>query len=211
MAFNPNDHLISLKGKPYLEVKWRLVWFRMEHPDYGISTQMVQFDPQAKFAIFHAVITDSTGRVVAEGTKMEDSKGFPDYPEKAETGAIGRALGILGYGTQFAPEFDEIDPSSPSPRIVDAPIEPIKPKADAPKPPRPEAMELKALGIEFGNIVIANEGQVTSDRIKEVFRILTNGAERTVTTLSAVLISIRELTPDAYFALLDSLKENQNA
>jgi len=211
MAFNPNDHLISLKGKPYLEVKWRLVWFRMEHPDYGISTQMVQFDPQAKFAIFHAVITDSTGRVVAEGTKMEDSKGFPDYPEKAETGAIGRALGILGYGTQFAPEFDEIDPSSPSPRIVDAPIEPIKPKADAPKPPRPEAMELKALGIEFGNIVIANEGQVTSDRIKEVFRILTNGAERNVTTLSAVLTSIRELTPDAYFALLDSLKENPNA
>lgn len=211
MAFNPNDHLISLKGKPYLEVKWRLVWFRMEHPDYGISTQMVQFDPQAKFAIFHAVITDSTGRVVAEGTKMEDSKGFPDYPEKAETGAIGRALGILGYGTQFAPEFDEIDPASPSPRIVDAPIDPIKPKADAPKPPRPEAMELKALGIEFGNIVIANEGQVTSDRIKEVFRILTNGAERNVTTLSAVLTSIRELTPDAYFGLLDSLKENPNA
>ncbi len=211
MAFNPNDHLISLKGKPYLEVKWRLVWFRMEHPDYGISTQMVQFDPQAKFAIFHEVITDSTGRVVAEGTKMEDSKGFPDYPEKAETGAIGRALGILGYGTQFAPEFDERDPSSPSPRIVDAPIDPIKPKADAPKPPRPEAMELKALGIEFGNIVIANEGQVTSDRIKEVFRILTNGAERNVTTLSAVLTSIRELTPDAYFGLLDSLKENPNA
>ena len=32
MAFNPNDHLINLKGKHYLEVKWRLVWFRMEHP-----------------------------------------------------------------------------------------------------------------------------------------------------------------------------------
>ncbi|HTD18454.1 MAG TPA: hypothetical protein VK667_02885, partial [Ktedonobacteraceae bacterium] len=39
------------------------------------------------------------------------------YIEKAETGAIGRALAALGYGTQFAPELNEEH------RIVDSPVE----------------------------------------------------------------------------------------
>ena len=131
MSFNPNDHLISLKGKSYLEVKWRLVWFRNENPDWAITTSIVTFDMENKYAICKAQISDQHGRVVAEGTKMEDSKGFADYLEKAETGSIGRALGILGYGTQFAPEFDEVDPTVANPRIVDAPVSiqvPIIPK-----------------------------------------------------------------------------------
>lgn len=126
--FNPNDHLISLKGKSYLEVKYRLVWFRDENPDWGISTDIIKLDMEAKYAIVKATITDPTGRVHAQGTKMEDIKGFGDFLEKAETGAIGRALGILGYGTQFAPEFDEIVPGIDNPRIVDSPIEAPKVK-----------------------------------------------------------------------------------
>jgi hypothetical protein len=35
---------------------------------------------------------------------------------KAETKAVGRALAMLGYGTQFAPEMDEGE------RIVDSPV-----------------------------------------------------------------------------------------
>lgn len=128
MAFNPNDHLISLKGKSYLEVKYRLVWFREENPDWGITTEIVKLDMEAKYAIVKATITDQHGRIIAQGTKMEDIKGFGDWLEKAETGAIGRALGICGYGTQFAPEFDEIVPGVENPRIVDAPIETPKVK-----------------------------------------------------------------------------------
>jgi hypothetical protein len=127
MSFNPNDHLISLKGKSYLEVKWRLVWFRNENPDWAITTSIVTFDMENKYAICKAQISDQHGRVVAEGTKMEDARGFADFLEKAETGAIGRALGILGYGTQFAPDFDEVVQGAENPRIVDAPIE-SKPK-----------------------------------------------------------------------------------
>jgi len=131
MSFNPNDHLIALKGKPYLEVKWRLVWFRNENPDWGIQTTPVKIDLENKYAIFKATITDQHGRIIAEGTKMEDIKGFSDFVEKAETGSIGRALGICGYGTQFAPEFDEIVPGVENPRIVDAPIETPKVKMTA--------------------------------------------------------------------------------
>lgn len=132
MSFNPNDHLIALKGKPYLEVKWRLVWFRNENPDWGIQTTPVKIDLENKYAIFKATITDQNGRIIAEGTKMEDIKGFSDFVEKAETGSIGRALGICGYGTQFAPEFDEIVPGVENPRIVDSPIDPpVKVKVTA--------------------------------------------------------------------------------
>ena len=42
---------------------------------------------------------------------------MPDYIEKAETGAIGRALAMCGYGTLQAPGFDEQD------RLADTPVE----------------------------------------------------------------------------------------
>lgn len=186
-----------------------MVWFRMEHPDYGMHSQILEHNIEKKYAIVKATITDSTGRVLAEGTKMEDIKGFNDYLEKAETGAYGRALGALGYGTQFAPEFDEVDTTSANPRIVDSPI-PIKPTTPA-KPPRPAAMDLKALGIAFGNAVIDHEGQVDSTRIKYVFNLLTNGAERNTETLSAALTAIQDLSASDYVAFIDALEGKNNA
>lgn len=47
----------------------------------------------------------------------ETKKNFPDYIEKAETGAIGRTIAMCGYGTLQAPEFDEED------RVADAAME----------------------------------------------------------------------------------------
>lgn len=118
MAFDPSAHIIKLKGKDYLEVKFRLVWFREDHPaesGWGINTSIVQFDE--KQGTVKATITDPEGRIAATGTKQEVPKDFGDYLEKAETGAIGRALALLGYGTQFAPEMEE------GQRIVDSPVE----------------------------------------------------------------------------------------
>lgn len=127
--------LIKLKGKDYLEVKYRLVWFREEKPDWSIESELVHFSD--KIAVSRATIKDPAGRIVAMGHKMETPQGFSDYIEKAETGSIGRALALIGYGTQFAPDLDEGD------RIVDAPAQ--RPKAPAnpfksqvnPQGPRP--------------------------------------------------------------------------
>ena len=141
--FNPNDHLVQLKSRDglrdYLPVQWRLVWFRQRCPNGSIETEMLHLDldreteeeievwneelqanekavRRAKgVAVFRAVVKDGKGGVGA-GTKSEKAASFPDYIEKAETGAIGRALAALGYGTQFAPELDEEH------RIVDAPV-----------------------------------------------------------------------------------------
>lgn len=106
--------LINLKGKEYLQVAHRLVWFREEHPDWAIETHM---QPSGQdYAVFRTEIKNEKGFVMSSAHKREDAKHFPDYIEKAETGSIGRALALCGYGTQFEPELDEGD------RLADAPI-----------------------------------------------------------------------------------------
>ncbi|MBM7623739.1 hypothetical protein [Sporohalobacter salinus] len=116
MSFNPQKHLTKVKGRDYLEVKWRLVWFREDHPDYTIDTDYLILDMDQGVAVCQATISDKNNRQLAQGTKTEYKSKFFDFVEKSETGAIGRALAALGYGTQFAPEMEEGE------RIVDSPI-----------------------------------------------------------------------------------------
>jgi len=101
-GFDPTPYLRQLRGRAggadYLDVKWRLLWLRKEHPDAEIVTELVQHDPQ--MAIFKATVTVPTGGK-ATGYGSETASDFPDFIEKAETKAIGRALNALGYGAQF--------------------------------------------------------------------------------------------------------------
>ena len=151
-TFNPNDHLMQIKNRngsaDYLPVQWRLVWFREHCPEGSIETEMLHLDLDREteeegyawnndtrrsekvikrangLAVFRATVKDGKGGI-ATGMKSEKAAGFPDYIEKAETGAIGRALAALGYGTQFAPDLDEQH------RIVDAPVDRSTPANDS--------------------------------------------------------------------------------
>lgn len=119
MAFDFKKNLIRVQGgRTYLPVAARLVWFREEHPDWGIETESVALDLEKQYAIFRARIYNAEGKLMATGTKMENVKGFPDYLEKSETGAIGRALALCGYGTQFEQSLE--DPGSGG-RFADSP------------------------------------------------------------------------------------------
>lgn len=112
----------DMHGQDYLDVKWRLVWMRTEHPDWGIATECREH-VMGQTAAFFARITDGDGRLIATGSKMETKAGFQDYYEKAETGAVGRALLNAGYGTaNCGAELDEGE------RIVDSPV----PRMDKP-------------------------------------------------------------------------------
>ena len=117
--------ILNLKGKPYLQVAHRIVWFREEHPEDTIETSLVQVNDDCTIA--QAIIKTPEGRIRAMAHKREDKKGFQDHTEKAETGAIGRALALCGYGTQFAPEFDEGE------RLADSPTPIPRGLAPAPK------------------------------------------------------------------------------
>lgn len=109
--------ILVLKGKDYLEVKYRLVWFREEHPDWSIETEFVSITDTSSTA--KATVRDASARIISTSHKFENAQGFPDFLEKSETGAIGRALALIGYGTQFC--ADELDEGK---RIVDSPVTP---------------------------------------------------------------------------------------
>lgn len=133
--------LLNLRGRDYLEVKYRLVWFREEHPDWSIETEILSVTDTNAYA--RATIKDEQGRVIATSHKFESKQGFPDFIEKAETGAIGRALALIGFGTQFC--ADELDEGE---RIVDSPVDYTRMRAaqskSASEPEREDTMELEA-------------------------------------------------------------------
>jgi len=115
-AFDPGRYLTKVKGSDYLEVKWRLVWLRDQHPDATIETDLVAHTGNQ--AIFRAQVTLPTG-ASATGWGSEDMSTFANYIEKAETKAIGRALAALGFGTQFC---DDMVYGAAEGHVVDAPV-----------------------------------------------------------------------------------------
>jgi len=122
--------LLNLKGKEYLQVMHRLVWFRERFPTAVVKTQMVEHQGAGKdeYYIFRAEIfldSDRGPSLIATGHKRESVGSFADAMEKAESGAVGRALAMLGIGTAFA--ADDLDEGD---RLADSPA-PVMEKAES--------------------------------------------------------------------------------
>lgn len=115
--------LVNLKGKDYLMVGHRLQWFNEIEKHFDISTEFLLVTDDQTICKAHVVVKDTEGNVLrqAQATKRETKKDFPDHTEKAETSAIGRALAILGYGTQFA--LSDLDEGQ---RLADSPVVDVK-------------------------------------------------------------------------------------
>lgn len=89
---------ISLQGKEYAQVKDRLQEFRKENPNGLIETKPEFLDETIVFKA--RIVKDKSKIESAEATghsmgKNNGSKAF----EKLETIAVGRALALLGYGS----------------------------------------------------------------------------------------------------------------
>lgn len=164
-SFNPNDYMMDLRGKDYLPVAPRLAWVNHDQENGNvvplskggalhISTEMLQYGPEkvtvrgkeieTLSCVFRATVTvyDTDGAVVkcATSHKRQTQQDFADFVEKAETGAIGRALAAAGYGTIQSLDFEEGEKVSPidgqmGPGVVDAPYA----KPDAKKRGKKEA------------------------------------------------------------------------
>lgn len=116
---------MNLKGKPYLQVAHRFVALNDETQRFLIETTFPVLTADETVCHAKVIVCNELGEMLrqATGTKREDKKSFADHTEKAETGAVGRALAMLGFGTQFATQdMDEGE------RLADAPVEPAKRK-----------------------------------------------------------------------------------
>ena len=90
----------DIKGKEYAEVNQRIKAFRMVYPQGSIVTQMVSNDNGV--CVFKATVGTDDGVILGTGTayEKEDSSFInkTSYIENCETSAVGRALGMAGFG-----------------------------------------------------------------------------------------------------------------
>lgn len=111
--------LMKLKGKDYMMVAHRIVWFNEEAASFDMQSEYLVLTEER--AVIKAVVRlyDKDGKLLKQGigTKSETKKDFPDFIEKAETGAIGRAITMMGFGTAYA--LADLDEGQ---RIIDSPI-----------------------------------------------------------------------------------------
>jgi antitoxin (DNA-binding transcriptional repressor) of toxin-antitoxin stability system len=151
--FNPQAYLTKVGGKPYLEVCWRLVWFREKYPEASLDLDMVQHDEVmaetnkggqlVQRAVFKCRVSVPGGGS-AEGYGSETSNDFRDYLEKASTKAIGRALAALGFGTQFSAW--EFGGEGERDRPVDAPVKSPQQRQERRPGPAEQMMSARAVG-----------------------------------------------------------------
>lgn len=98
--FNPLDYVIRTRGqRDYLEVKYRVLWLRREHPTARIESECL--DHTDNFALFRVTI-DLGDKGYAEGHGSEYRESFYNFIERAETRALGNALDNLGFSTDAA-------------------------------------------------------------------------------------------------------------
>ena len=90
----------KIKDKEYAEVNQRIKAFRMVYPQGSIRTEMLSNENGV--CVFRATAWDETNTLLATGHayEKEDSSFInkTSYIENCETSAIGRCLGIAGFG-----------------------------------------------------------------------------------------------------------------
>lgn len=100
---NETINTTNIEGKEYAEVNQRIKAFRMIYPTGTIQTEMLQ--NENGICIFKATVGVSTNEdycILGTGTAYEkEGSTFinkTSYIENCETSAVGRALGMAGFG-----------------------------------------------------------------------------------------------------------------
>lgn len=96
---NETINTTNIKGKEYAEVNQRIKAFRMVYPEGSIETELLS--NENGICIFKASVWNGD-IILGEGTAYEkENSSFinkTSYIENCETSAVGRALGMAGFG-----------------------------------------------------------------------------------------------------------------
>lgn len=112
--------IVEIHGKEYHTVAKRVADFRKDHPDYAIATKVIE---RGDLVLVRATIYDNQGRNLSTGYAEENrTQGInrTSAVENAETSAVGRALGFLGYGGTAIATADEMESAVARQKELDA-------------------------------------------------------------------------------------------
>ncbi len=128
----------DIKGKDYAEVPQRIKAFRSVCPNGAIVTELLH--NENGMCIFKASVYDEKQMLIGTGTayEREDSSFInkTSYIENCETSAVGRALGMCGFG---------IDASVASAEEVQNAMLNQEPKAEAKTEPKATEKQIELL------------------------------------------------------------------
>lgn len=93
---------VNIKGKQYVEVNERLIYFRKKYPNFSLTSHVLE--KTDKSICIQARIDNDKGVTIATGI-AEEEKGSTfinktSYVENCETSAWGRALANFGIGLE---------------------------------------------------------------------------------------------------------------
>lgn len=103
MTKDLQEKAINIKGKQYVLVSDRILYFNETYPNGTIETQLVS-DPGADMVIIRACVTpdiDKETRFFTGYSQAIKGQGLVNTTaalENAETSAVGRALAMMGIG-----------------------------------------------------------------------------------------------------------------
>lgn len=154
----------DIKGKDYLPAAQRIRWFREDHPFGRIDTERIS--ESKDHVTYRATIYVPCSELLLEKqVKISNADktikiiNNLDY-EKCETMAIGRALAMAGYGTQFAvDDLEEVEVPATK-----------EPKPEQEKQKTPEKKEPQKESIPKRNLRVMSIGKHTGKTFEDLLK-----------------------------------------
>jgi len=121
MGKDLKDKAVDIKGKKYVLVSDRIIFFNETHPKGSITTELLS-DPLSDKIVVKATVKPEEGRAFTGLAQEIVGEGYINKTsalENAETSAVGRALAMMGIGViDSIASVDEINKAQNRSRYV---------------------------------------------------------------------------------------------
>lgn len=153
---NKTIALMDIKGKQYAVVPERVKAFRMVYPGGSIQTEIYSMGDG--IVTMKATVSDGEGKILGTGYAQEkESSSYinkTSFVENCETSAVGRALGMAGFGfdtsiasaEEVANAMMNQNKKAPKEAPAEIPVRPNESLAFVPYPDGDASVAGKSLG-----------------------------------------------------------------